>query len=137
MDQRYAIQFCVKLNKIFFRDLGPSQAGLRGSRVMSRARIHFWHRAFKDGRDDVEDEQRSGRPSTSQTDQDVDTVHKLFEIDRRASLREMCEDLKIPLSLYLTVCDVEGLPQRYSPVMSSQPSLNALCQKCIRALDII
>ncbi|EZA60666.1 hypothetical protein X777_14272 [Ooceraea biroi] len=36
-----------------------------GSDSMSKAQIFRWHKTFKDGRESVEDEPRSGRPSTT------------------------------------------------------------------------
>ena len=42
-----------------------------------------------------EDEQRSGRPSTSKTDENVQKVAKLVRSDRRMTVRELTEELNI------------------------------------------
>jgi len=34
-----------------------------GDAVLCSAQVFRWHKAFKDGRESVEDEQRAGRPS--------------------------------------------------------------------------
>lgn len=94
LEQRYAIKFCVKLNKTFTETQDLLKQAY-GDEVLSRARIHAWHKAFKDGREDLEDEQRSGRPSTSKTDEDVDRVREFLNIDRRSSLREISEELNL------------------------------------------
>jgi len=36
-----------------------------GDAVLSSAQVLRWQKAFMDGRENVEDEQRTGRPSTS------------------------------------------------------------------------
>ncbi|UYV69395.1 hypothetical protein LAZ67_6003445 [Cordylochernes scorpioides] len=41
---------------------------------ISRSQSGKWHKAFKEGREEVADEPRSGRPTTARTDEDVDRV---------------------------------------------------------------
>jgi len=41
---------------------------------MSRAQVFRWYKAFLDGRENVEDEPRSGRTCTSKTDENVTKV---------------------------------------------------------------
>uniref|UniRef100_T1HJ97 Mos1 transposase HTH domain-containing protein n=1 Tax=Rhodnius prolixus TaxID=13249 RepID=T1HJ97_RHOPR len=36
---------------------------------MSKTRIYEWYKRFQDGRENVEDDERPGRPSTSTTDE--------------------------------------------------------------------
>lgn len=48
-----------------------------------------WCREFKDGRTDVHDEQRSGRPSVS--DETIAKVEAEMLKDRRVTVRELCE----------------------------------------------
>lgn len=94
LEQRYAIKFCVKLNKTYTETHGLLKEAY-GDQVLSRAQVNLWHRAFKEGREDAEDKQRSGRPSTTQTEEDVNRVCEFLNIDRRASLREMSEELNL------------------------------------------
>ena len=44
---------------------------VNGDDTMSRTRLFEWHRRFKEGREEVEEDRRSGRPSTSRTDKNV------------------------------------------------------------------
>ena len=94
LEQRYAIKFCVLLNKTFTETHGLLK-GDYGDQVLSRAQVNVWHRAFKEGREDAEDEQRPGRPSTTPTEKDVSRVREFLNIDRRASLREISEELNL------------------------------------------
>lgn len=49
-----------------------------GDSAMSRARVFEWYNRFKNGREDVEDDERPGRPSTSVTDDIAEKVHYEF-----------------------------------------------------------
>lgn len=53
---------------------------------------------FKDGREHVEDEERSGRPSTSKTDENVKRVKAVLDSDRRASVRLIADEVGLPKS---------------------------------------
>ena len=64
LEQRYAIKFCVKLGKPGSETLQLLRKAY-GDAVLSSSQVFRWHKAFKDGRESVEDEQRAGRPSTS------------------------------------------------------------------------
>ena len=65
IEQRYAIKFCVKLNKSA-TEIFASLTKAYGDATLSRTMIFKWHKAFKEGREDVEDDPRSGRPISQQ-----------------------------------------------------------------------
>ncbi|XP_023248651.1 putative uncharacterized protein FLJ37770 [Copidosoma floridanum] len=52
---------------------------------------------FSEGREDVNDEERAGRPSTSTTDENIDEVKKIVLVNRRITVREVAEDLNISI----------------------------------------
>ena len=62
---------------------------------MSRAHAFEWHKQFREGREECEDNQRSGRPVTSRTDSNIDRVKQLVCADRRLTVRMICEELSI------------------------------------------
>jgi len=64
--QRYAIFFCVKLSDAATTTHGKLQQAF-GDDAVSRAQAFRWHKMFSEGRTIVEDEQRSGLPSTTRT----------------------------------------------------------------------
>jgi len=45
-----------------------------GDDSMSEAQIKLWYRRFKDGREPVESDRRSRRPSTSRTPKNVEII---------------------------------------------------------------
>jgi len=94
LEQRYAIKFCVKLKDNAaetFRKLTQAY----GDHTMSRAQVFRWHKAFMDGREEVEDEARSGRPSTTRNDETVARVRDLVRTDRRLTVRMIADELNI------------------------------------------
>ncbi|XP_048259394.1 histone-lysine N-methyltransferase SETMAR-like [Haliotis rufescens] len=53
--------------------------------------IKRWVKEFQRGRESLEDDARSGRPSTSTSPENIDTVHKLVMVNRRITLHELEE----------------------------------------------
>jgi transposase len=47
-----------------------------GDAAVSRKTAYMWFEGFRDGAEKTEDEQRSGRPSTSTTDKKVSKITK-------------------------------------------------------------
>jgi len=66
---------------------------------MSKAPIKLWYKRFKDGRESLESDRRSGRPSTSRTPQNVGSVRAAINENRRLTVRELEEDLGIPRTI--------------------------------------
>ena len=62
---------------------------------MSKTRFFEWHRRFKEGREEVEDDHRSGRPSTSRTDENVEGVRQKVRSDRRLTVKMIADELGI------------------------------------------
>jgi hypothetical protein len=52
-----------------------------GDAVLSSDQVLGWHKAFKDGRESVEDEQRAEHPSTSRTENSVVRVKAVLDRD--------------------------------------------------------
>ncbi|XP_029155158.1 uncharacterized protein LOC114928239 [Nylanderia fulva] len=64
LEQRYSIKFAVKLGKSPTETVGIINQAY-GESAMSRNMIFRWHKMFVEGREDVDDEPRPGRPSTT------------------------------------------------------------------------
>ena len=60
---------------------------------MSSAQVLRWHKAFKDGRESVEEEQCTVHPSTSKTENNVARVKVVLDRDRRLSVQLIAEEV--------------------------------------------
>lgn len=60
VEQRYAIKFCVKLNKSTTETLAMSQETY-GKDSLSKVQVFRWHKTFKDKIEDVDDGHRAER----------------------------------------------------------------------------
>ena len=63
-----------------------------GDATLSRTVVFKWHKAFKEGRENVEDVPRSGRPISSTNYQNVEVVRAVTAKDRRLSVRMIAEE---------------------------------------------
>ena len=92
MEQRVNLKFLVKLGKNPNECVKLLQEAY-GEDAMSKTRVYEWHKRFKNGREEVEDDRKSGRPSTSKTDENIDRVRQLVRSDRRLTVRMIAEEL--------------------------------------------
>ena len=53
-----------------------------GEATLDRSNVYRWHKMFAEGREDLNDEERAGRPSTSTTDENIDEVEKIELVNR-------------------------------------------------------
>lgn len=89
MEQRANVKFCVKLGKSFTETLQMLRQAY-GEQAMSRTQVYDWHRRFKNGEESVEDGRfRSGRPTTSRTDENIARVREVIRADRRQTIDEV------------------------------------------------
>jgi hypothetical protein len=65
-----------------------------GVDAMKKSSVFEWHKRFKEGQEDVKDDERTGCPKTHRTDENVE-VRKLVRSDRRLSVRMMAEELNL------------------------------------------
>ena len=91
IEQCYAIKFCVKLNKSATETFA-SLTKACGDATQSRTMVFKWHKAFKEGQENVEDNPRSGRSISSTNDQNVEVVRAVMAKDHRLSVRMIAEE---------------------------------------------
>ena len=93
-EQRANLKFFAKISKT------PSESFAMLQQVyweekMSCTRAFEWHKRCKEGREEVEDDPRSGRPSTSRTAANIERVKQMVRADRRLTVRMIAEELSI------------------------------------------
>jgi hypothetical protein len=57
---------------------------------MSQSKTFLWYKRFKDGRTSVDDDERSGRPSTSTPPESIAKVSEANLADRRRNIHDVC-----------------------------------------------
>ncbi|XP_069670081.1 protein GVQW3-like isoform X7 [Periplaneta americana] len=94
MEQRINIKFCYKLGKTATETHGML-VQVYGREAVSRKCVYEWFKRFREGKETIEDEPRSGRPSTSRTPEMIAKVRQMLAQDRRLTLRLIAEELDI------------------------------------------
>jgi hypothetical protein len=62
-----------------------------GDECLSRTQVFEWFKRFKKGREEIGDDQRPGRPSTSKTDANIEKVGEIVRQNRRLNIRAVAE----------------------------------------------
>ena len=80
-EQRANPKFLAKLGKTPSESFAMLQQ-VDGEETMSPTHAFEWHKRFKEGQEEVDDDPRSGRPSTSRT---ADNIERVNQMVRRSS----------------------------------------------------
>lgn len=94
IEQRIVMKFHYKLGRTATETYKLLKE-VYGDECLSRARVFEWFKRFQAGREDVEDDSRPGRPSTSKTGDNIERVGALSRSDRRLSIRAIAETVGI------------------------------------------
>jgi len=92
VEQRINLKFLVRLGKTPTKALKLLQE-VYGDDTMSKTRLFEWHRRFKEGKEEVEDDHRNGRPSTSRTEENVQRVREKVRTDCHLTIRMITDEL--------------------------------------------
>ena len=93
-EQSCATTFYVKLGESSSLTYENLQRAY-GEHSLSRAQVFRWHKSFLESREQVEDETRAGRLSTSKTEDNVKRVRSRVRSDRRLTLRMISSELNL------------------------------------------
>ncbi|RLU18027.1 hypothetical protein DMN91_010269 [Ooceraea biroi] len=117
-EQRICIKFCVK-NGIKCANVVRMLQTAFGDQAMSQNRVFEWYRRFRDGRENTEDDPRSGRPSTAITDKNVEKVKQIVLANRRIIVRELAEEVEASFEscrkILVDVLGVRRLAAKFVP----------------------
>ena len=81
-----------------------------GECTVSQKSVYKWYKLFTEGREEVNDDARPGRPSTSTTNANTEAVKKIVMENRRITIREVAEDVGISVgSFHAIFSDILGL----------------------------
>lgn len=94
LEQRANIKFCFKLNK----SATETHQMLRqayGDTAVTHKTVCKWLGRFKEGKESLDDDDRSGRPSTSRNDDNIAAVKTIIRSNRRLTIREISEETNL------------------------------------------
>ncbi|UYV63055.1 hypothetical protein LAZ67_2002997 [Cordylochernes scorpioides] len=102
MEQRAVIKFNAKLG-ISASETYILMKQVYGTLCLSKSNVFIWHKRFSDGRNTLEDDKHTGRPSSSKTPESIEKVREFVANNRSASLRMMAEVLHINKETFRTI----------------------------------
>jgi hypothetical protein len=78
-EKRVAIKFCFKAGLSVTETLVLVQKAY-GKEALNRSKVFRWYSRFRDGRELVEDGERSGRPKSTRTEVNIAAVADLLKM---------------------------------------------------------
>lgn len=92
MEQRANIKFCFKIGKKIAETYELLKK-VYGDECMSRTRVYEWFTRFKNGREDLNDDARPGRPEGENRAELVQKIREIIAIDGNFTVRMLAEEL--------------------------------------------
>ena len=94
LEQRTNIKFLVKLGNTG-NAIREMLVQVYGDNAMKKTAVYKWVKRFSEGRESVTDEERSGRPATSTTEENITKVRQIVRENRRLTVRSVTEQVNI------------------------------------------
>ena len=94
MEQQINLKFLVKPRKT------PTECfkllkKVYGEDVILRMQSFEWHKCFEKGHEEVEDDPKTGQPSTMRTDENITRVKQLVRSDHRSTVQMISNELSL------------------------------------------
>ena len=84
------IKLLVKLGKSG-NEIREMLVQVYGDNAMKKTAVYMWVKHFSEARESVTDEERSGRPATSRTEENIAKDHQIVRENRRLTVRSIAE----------------------------------------------
>ncbi|UYV80064.1 hypothetical protein LAZ67_18001570 [Cordylochernes scorpioides] len=132
--QRAVIKFNAKLGKSA-SETYILKKQVYGTLCLSKSNVFIWHKRFSDGRNTLEDDKHTRRPSSSKDSESIEKVREFVANNRSASLRIMAQVLHINKE---TIRNAQKVCAKFVPhtLTGEQKSLRiAHCRDIISAYE--
>ncbi|XP_023224672.1 putative uncharacterized protein FLJ37770 [Centruroides sculpturatus] len=87
-EQHCNIKFCQHLGKTATETLKLLRK-VYGDSTMAKSKVYEWHQHFRESRESIADDEHSGRPLTSQNEENVELVTQCVHKDRCQTLEKI------------------------------------------------
>jgi len=94
VEQRVNVKFCVKLGKCATETYDLLKK-VYGDECLSHTQVFEWFKMFKEGREEIGNDQRYGRPSTPKTGTNIEKIGEIVRQNRCLSIRAVAELINI------------------------------------------
>jgi len=94
LEQRTNIKFLVKPGKSG-NEIREMLMQVYGDNAMKKTAVYNWVKRFSEGRESVTDEERSGWPATSRTEENIAKIRQIVRENRRLTVRSIAEQVNI------------------------------------------
>ena len=94
LEQRTNIKFLVKLGKSG-NEIREMLVQVYGDNAMKKTAVYKWMKRFSEGREIVTDGERSGRPATSRTEENIAEVCQIVRENHQLTIRSIAEQVNI------------------------------------------
>ena len=98
-EEKIKLKFCFKLGKSAKEAYSMLKEVYKGTCLTERT-VFRWYVNFKSGREETKDSERTGRPTTVKTPENVEKVKQMILVDRRMSVRIIADKLEINKTVY-------------------------------------
>jgi len=113
-EQRINMKFCFKLQKSA-KETHEMLKLAYGDASVTMETVYKWLERFRNGCESVEGEDRSGRTSTSKTQENIKKVREMIRSNRQLTIREISEDLNISYGSVQNILTTNLNMRRVSP----------------------
>jgi transposase len=90
-EPRANIKFCANWENA--SEMLSAMQQVYGDTALKKSTVYGWFSRFKNGQETLEDDQRSGRPVTSRTEEMIEKVQQLIRSDRRMTIAELEQEV--------------------------------------------
>ena len=139
-EQRGAIKFCYNAG-FSASDTVELVQKAYGDSAPSRTTVFEWFKRFRERRESLKDDERSGRPTASRNEENIAAVAEIIREDRKSTTRLIAEKLNIPKTVVLRILTMDlkkrKLCARFVPHALREDQMDDRVVACRDLLDMI
>ncbi|PNF28249.1 hypothetical protein B7P43_G06650 [Cryptotermes secundus] len=129
-EQRVCIKFCFKLGETA-AEMHQMLKQVFSDNSLGQTQTYDWYKSFKNGRTLTDDDDRSGRPPTGKTPENVAKVRDLILQDSRLTILDLCNTLGLSYGTCQRILSEELNIRRIAAKFVPQLLQNEQKQHCL------